>query len=135
VYQPGQPCLPTFYLYAELEGQCSTAGSAGSEWASSKVPRAELEHVQQLVARYEAEEGAAVGDGSAGGASSSRARGAAAAMCGPAVEGGGESWSGEAYEADAVLAPPGGKRGVVGAAYLKFAKQLARCPDQCARYW
>ena len=76
------------------------------------------------------QEAAAAGEAAVAAASSA----AAAAACSPSIEGGPESWGGEGYEEDAVLAPGGGKKAGVGAAYLKFSRQLARCPDQCARY-
>lgn len=118
-YDPAQPSLPAFYLFAEPESQCSAS--------SGKQQRSEQEHLQQLMARYEAEAAAA---GAAGAAMET----AAGTACTPAVEGGPESWAGEGYEEDAVLAPTGGKRAGVGAPYFKFAKQLGRCSDQCARY-
>ncbi len=118
-YDPTQPSLPAFYLYAEPESQCSAS--------SGRQQRSEQEHLQQLMARYEAEAAAA---GEAGAAMATTA----GTACAPSVEGGPESWSGEGYEEDAVLAPTGGTRAGVGAAFFKFAKQLGRCPDQCARY-
>ena len=118
-YDPAQPSLPAFYLFAEPESQCSAS--------SGKQQRSEQEHLQQLMARYEAEAAAA---GEAGTAMET----AAGTACTPTVEAGPESWAGEGYEEDAVLAPTGGKRAGVGAPFFKFAKQLGRCPDQCARY-
>lgn len=50
---------------------------------------------------------------------------AASAMEADVSDGGSESWAGEQYEEDHL-------RGVEGS-YLKFAKRLARQPDQCAR--
>ena len=119
-YDAARPSLPAFYLYSEPESECS--GSQGQA--------AEQQHLQQLLARYE-QEAAAAGEAAAAAASSAAA---AAAACSPSIEGGPESWGGEGYEEDAVLAPGGGKKAGVGAAYLKFSRQLARCPDQCARY-
>lgn len=119
-YDVAQPSLPAFYLFAEPESQC-TAGSGRQQCS-------EQEHLQQLMARYEAELAAA---GEAGAAAMAAAAGTA---CAPSVEGGPESWAGEGYEEDAVLAPTGGTRAGVGAPFFKFAKQLGRCPDQCARY-
>jgi hypothetical protein len=118
-YDAARPSLPAFYLFSEPESECS--GSQGQA--------AEQQHLQQLLARYE-QEAAAAGEAAVAAASSA----AAAAACSPSIEGGPESWGGEGYEEDAVLAPGGGKKAGVGAAYLKFSRQLARCPDQCARY-
>ena len=116
-YDLSRPSLPAFYLCAEPEAQAAAPGSARQQ--------REEQHLQQLLARYEAEAAAA---GVAGAAA------AAAAACAPSVEGGPESWGGEAYEEDGVLAPTGGKRPGVGPSFFKFARQLGRCPDQCARY-
>lgn len=121
VYDPARTSLPAFYLYSQPESQCSSGGTRQPQAAT-----AEQEHLQQLVAQYEQEEGAPV--------AASGTTGSAAAACTPAIEGGPEAWGGEAYEEDTVLALPGGKRAHVGPAYFKFSKQLARCPDQCARY-
>lgn len=115
VYDAARPSLPAFYLFSEPESQSDSS-------ASSNRQRAEEEHLAQLMARYVAE-AAAAGEAAD-----------AAAACAPSIEGGPESWGGEGYEEDGVLAPTGGKRAGVGAAYLKFSRRLARCPDQCARY-
>lgn len=128
VYDAARPCLPAFYLYAQPESQCTARSGCGSSSSSSKQSHADQEHLRQLAARYEQEEAAALSAAAAGNGASS------AAACAPSVEGGPESWGGEGYEEDTVLALPGGKRARVGAAFFKFTKQLARCPDQCARY-
>ena len=122
VYDPARSCLPAFYLYAEPESQCGSSGKGGA-------PTAEQRRYEQLLAEYERQEAAM------GGASALAAPPGGPAACAPSVEGGGEGWGGEGYEEDAVLAPAGGKRPGLGAAFLKFSRQLARCPDQCARYW
>uniref|UniRef100_A0A383VRP2 Programmed cell death protein 2 C-terminal domain-containing protein n=1 Tax=Tetradesmus obliquus TaxID=3088 RepID=A0A383VRP2_TETOB len=118
------PQLPEFYVYSEAE-----PGEAGAKSISSK----ELQHVQQLLAAYEAAEAAAgttssTGTSAAPGTSRQQQQAAAAASSADAAaaadEGG--SWAGEGYEEDQAR---GVERG-----YLKFAKRLARQPKQCARY-
>lgn len=129
VYAAAQPCLPAFYLFAEPEAQCSKGGSSGGGGQ-------EQEHLTALMARYEAEAAAAV-DAAAEMAPPPSAAALAAGACAPGGSGGGEAaetWGGEGYEEDAVLAPAGAGRRAAGATYLKFSKQVARCPDQCARY-
>lgn len=132
VYAAGQPCLPAFYLYAEPEAQCSKSGASGGGGQ-------EREHLAALMARYDAEAAAAV-DAAAEAAPPPSAAALAAGACTPGGAGGAagsdaaETWGGEGYEEDAVLAPAGAGRRAAGAAYLKFSKQVARCPDQCARY-
>ncbi len=109
--ETSRPRLPAFYLYADVEpaAVCDAAGGGAG-------------HVAELLEAYRTEEGG-------GGAALPDAAAAPAAAGG---EAGGEAWEGEAYEEDAVLAAEG--RAVAGAAFLKFARRLARCPDQCARY-
>lgn len=120
-YDAARPSLPAFYLYSEPESACG----GGEGGASSRRQRAEEQHLAALMARYEAE-AAAAGEAAEDAA--------AAAACAPSIQGGPESWGGEGYEEDGVLAPTGGKHAGVGAPFFKFSRRLGRCPDQCARY-
>lgn len=133
VYAAGQPCLPAFYLFAETEARCSKGSSSGGAGH-------EEDRLAALMAQYEAE-AAAASDAAADAAPAPTAAALAAGVCSPgggSGSGGGseaaETWGGEGYEEDAVLAPAGARQRAAGAAYLKFSKQVARCPDQCARY-
>jgi hypothetical protein len=103
--------------------------------------RAEQDHVQALLAKYEEEEGQAhTGRGGMGPAQKASNTGHRASTCDAESdeddEGGAdsvasvsvsepESWGGEVWEEDAV-------RGVSGS-YLRFSKRLALCPDQVVR--
>jgi hypothetical protein len=100
------------------------------------IPNKELQHVQQLLAAYEATEGAPAAAATTNSAtattsSSSTQRSAVAAAAAAAgsadgAEGdGGVSWAGEEYEPDRVQCMQG--------SYLKFMKRLGRQPQQCAR--
>lgn len=86
----------------------------------------ELEHVQQLLAAYQAEE---EGTGGAGGAQAAQAGPSSASAAEAGFDaGGGEpagGWEAEEYEEDSI-------RGV-DPGYIKFAQRLAHCPQQCLR--
>ncbi|KAK2076202.1 hypothetical protein QBZ16_001134 [Prototheca wickerhamii] len=68
------------------------------------------------------------GTGRSGAATTNTGEGPCAGGAESEEEGGGLTWAGEAWEEDKVLRPGG-----PDAPFLKFAKALARCPDQCLR--
>lgn len=121
------PCLPSFYLVAQPEAQQAPA---------ARLAKKEREHLEQLLSQYEQEAGAALQEapGGSSGSGAAPAAALAAGACLPNVEGGGESWGGEGYERDTVLQPDKSRRAGLSPAFIKFAKRLAACPDQCARY-
>lgn len=68
------------------------------------------------------------GTGRSGAVTANSGEGPSAGGAESEEEGGGLTWAGEAWEEDKVLRPGG-----PDAPFLKFAKTLARCPDQCLR--
>jgi hypothetical protein len=132
------PSVGTGYLSNQGQTLASLPVPCADGRGSKTIPNKELQHVQQLLAAYEATEGAsaaAVTNTAAASSSSSQksaiaaAAAAAAAAAGTAdgAEGdGGVSWAGEEYEPDRVQCMQG--------SYLKFMKRLGRQPQQCARY-
>ena len=99
--------LPAFYLWADKED----SGKKG--FVST---HRDAVHIDTLIKRYE-EELSIVGSVSASL---------------PDVGESCESWEGEGYEDDSVLAPEG--RTHADKDFLKFSKRLGHVPDQCARY-
>jgi hypothetical protein len=86
----------------------------------------ELQHVQQLLAAYEAAQGAGASTAAAAAANSSTQKPPRAAAADGDGDGeGGASWAGEEYEPDSVQC--------MLRSYLKFMKRLGRQPQQCAR--
>lgn len=116
VKQPEAPYMPGFYLDIYTEAQCDTY----------KGNRADVSHIEELMARYELENGDVQGN-----------RGAVPVGCGDIDrdqdDDAGEptAWEGENYEEDAVLVLEGRKK--VDRSILKFLKVLQRIPQQCLR--
>jgi hypothetical protein len=96
-----------------------------ADGASSKaLPNKELQHVQQLLAAYEAAQGAGASTAAATANGNTQKPPAAAADVDGVGEGG-ASWAAEEYEPDNVQC--------MQRSYLKFMKRIARQPQQCAR--
>ena len=113
------PVLPEFLLVAEEEPE-------GDE----KVAKREMDHVQDLLAKYQVEENGELEElvesqkGEMDEENEAVATSSSQSVQGKEKEA--LSWAGEEYEEDQV-------KGVLPS-YLKFANRLQRVPEQCVRY-